>query len=155
MRRQGRRFASRRSGQLLEILWYALLAYLSVCVFFRKAYPAPPPPPGLTTTCKVLSVYDGDTVTCELRRTVRVRILGLDSPEIRTRDLEEKARGLAARDYLRSMIEGEEVILHIPAPRDGSDLSDLFTFGRVLGHLYFEDSLVSERMITGGHGEPR
>jgi len=59
--------------------------------------------------CKCVDVYDGDTVTVifEYRRQMikdRIRLWGIDTPEIRTRDQEEKKAGFEARDYLREQI---------------------------------------------------
>ena len=56
-----------------------------------------------------MDVYDGDTVTVifEYRRQMikdRIRLWGIDTPEIRTRDQEEKKAGFEARDYLREQI---------------------------------------------------
>ena len=56
-------------------------------------------------------VVDGDTidVTIDLGFSVwkkmRVRMEGINTPESRTRDLEEKKRGLAAKDRLKSILE--------------------------------------------------
>ena len=60
---------------------------------------------------KVDRVVDGDTidVTIDLGFSVwkkmRVRMEGINTPESRTRDLEEKKRGLAAKDRLKSILE--------------------------------------------------
>ena len=57
---------------------------------------------------EVLSVYDGDTVTLMIDQgmkhfaRVKVRLIGINTPEIRTKDLEEKERGYQAKDYLKS-----------------------------------------------------
>ena len=48
------------------------------------------PPLGLTAQCKVLDVYDGDTVTVEVRTIARVRLLDCWAPEVRTKDVAEK-----------------------------------------------------------------
>ena len=56
-------------------------------------------------------VVDGDTidVTIDLGfsvwKKIRVRMEGINTPESRTRDLEEKKRGLAAKDRLKSILE--------------------------------------------------
>ena len=55
---------------------------------------------------EVLSVYDGDTVTLMIDQgmkhfaRVKVRMVGINTPEIRTKDLDEKARGYEAKEYL-------------------------------------------------------
>ena len=104
---------------------------------------------------EVLSVYDGDTVTLMIDQgmkhfaRVKVRLVGINTPEIRTRDLEEKERGLQAKEYLRGMIEGKTVIVH--TVKKGK-------FGRWLGvlWLYQEDmeelgESLNDLMIKEGH----
>ena len=67
---------------------------------------------------EVLSVYDGDTVTLMIDQgmkhfaRVKIRMIGINTPEIRTTDLEEKKRGYEAKEYLKSRIEGKTVIVH-------------------------------------------
>ena len=57
--------------------------------------------------CKVVKVVDGDTVDVDIdlgfgvwMRDERVRVMGIDTPESRTRDLVEKKFGLAAKERL-------------------------------------------------------
>lgn len=71
---------------------------------------------GETKTAKVVSVYDGDTIKVVfpvLRKLYKFncRILGVDTPEIRTRDKKEKAFGLQVRDELRKKILNQVVTL--------------------------------------------
>ena len=79
---------------------------------------------------KVVSVYDGDTCTCvidlgfKLSVRVKVRLLGIDTPEVRTRDKEEKAKGLSTRDWLRERILDKDVL---PAP-EGEDKTNIKPF---------------------------
>lgn len=106
---------------------------------------------------KVLSVYDGDTVTLMIDQgmkhftRVKVRLVGINTPEIKTSDPEEKKLGIAARDYLRSRIEGKEIIIH--TEKKGK-------FGRWLGTIWdlIEDSeslgeSLNEEMIRMGHAK--
>ena len=65
---------------------------------------------------KITSVYDGDTVTGDVDLGFGIwifkqkfRLLGIDTPELRTKDEEEKKRGYAARDRLRELILGKTV----------------------------------------------
>ena len=58
--------------------------------------------------CKLLRVIDGDTVDVDIDlgfgvwlRKQRIRMYGIDTPESRTRDLEEKKYGLAAKEFLQ------------------------------------------------------
>ena len=65
-----------------------------------------------TYNIKLVRVIDGDTIDAEIDLGFdvsvkkRVRFLGVDTPESRTRDLEEKARGLAAKDRVKQLLEG-------------------------------------------------
>ena len=61
-------------------------------------------------------VIDGDTVDATIDlgfdtwKKTRIRFYGINTPESRTRDLEEKARGLAAKDRLKNILEGAKTI---------------------------------------------
>lgn len=64
---------------------------------------------------KVVSIYDGDSMRVDIDlgfkvslSNQRVRLLGIDTPELRG---EEREQGLIVRDYVRSLLNGEEVIL--------------------------------------------
>lgn len=106
------------------------------------------PQPGWVTRAKVVEVYDGDTVTVEIRKRIRVRLLNCWAPEIRTRDEAEKAKGIAARDHLKDLIDQKEVILSIPARRR---IGDSFSFDRALGRIYLDGKDVSQLMVESGH----
>ena len=66
---------------------------------------------------KVTRVVDGDTVDAlvdlgfDTWKKVRIRMVGLNAPESRTRDLEEKKKGLAAKDRLKELLKVESFIL--------------------------------------------
>jgi micrococcal nuclease len=72
----------------------------------------------------VLSVYDGDTITVALdlglsiKVRAKCRLLGIDTPEIRTKSAAEKKAAYTARDRVRGMILGETVLLHSVAKPD-------------------------------------
>ena len=90
----------------------------------------------------VLKVVDGDTVDVEidlgfdLIKKERVRLGGIDTPESRTRDLEEKKLGLQAKDYLKSLIMNADKLI-VRTEKDGK-------FGRMIGYLYMNpDATVS------------
>ena len=82
----------------------------------------------------------------------RVRIAGVDTPEKRTRDLEEKKLGIDAtnwlKDQLDSAISGEDDLV-IRTELDGG----FGKYGRLLGWLYIGDETVSinEKMIAEGY----
>ncbi len=66
--------------------------------------------------CKVVHIVDGDTVDIDIDlgfgvwlRDQRVRLYGIDTPESRTRDLEEKKYGLAAKEFLTKWLSSGTV----------------------------------------------
>ena len=82
----------------------------------------------------VKDVYDGDTVTVDISlgfhvtmTDIKVRLIGIDTPEIRTKDSEEKELGYKTRDWLRERILGKKVILHT---------KEKGKFGRWLGMIW-------------------
>ena len=107
---------------------------------------------------KINKVVDGETIDVtidlgfDLYKKERVRIAGVDTPEKRTRDLEEKALGLDAtawmKDKLTETIKGDEE-LSIRTELKGG----VGKYGRLLGWLYIGDAEVSlnEQMITEGY----
>jgi endonuclease YncB( thermonuclease family) len=107
---------------------------------------------------EVARVIDGDTIDVvidlgfDLYKKERVRIAGVDTPEKRTRDLEEKKLGIDAtnwlKDQLDSAISGEDDLV-IRTELDGG----FGKYGRLLGWLYIGDETVSinEKMIAEGY----
>ena len=103
-------------------------------------------------------VLDGDTIDVtidlgfDLYKKERVRIAGVDTPEKRTRDLEEKALGIDATNWLKDKLEetiaGDDE-LSIRTELKGG----VGKYGRLLGWLYIGDSDVSlnEQMIDEGY----
>ena len=68
--------------------------------------------------CKLIKVIDGDTIDIDIDlgfgvwlRNQRIRMFGIDTPESRTRDLEEKKYGLAAKAFLTGMLDDSDLIL--------------------------------------------
>ena len=107
---------------------------------------------------KINRVVDGDTIDVtidlgfDLYKIERVRVAGVDTPEKRTRNLEEKALGIDATGWLKAKLEetikGDEEHL-IRTELTGG----VGKYGRLLGWLYVGDSDVSlnEQMITEGY----
>ena len=87
-------------------------------------------------TINITRVIDGDTVDGEIdlgfdiSTKKRIRLLGINTPESRTRDKEEKKRGLAAKYRLEELIEQAETV-RLLAHGTGK-------YGRVLGELMIE-----------------
>tara|TARA_B100000287_G_scaffold23785_1_gene23255 strand:+ start:269 stop:688 length:420 start_codon:yes stop_codon:yes gene_type:complete len=108
---------------------------------------------------EINKVLDGDTIDVtidlgfDLYKKERVRIAGVDTPEKRTRDLEEKELGIDATNWLKKKLEdtiaGEGDELTIRTELHGG----VGKYGRLLGWLYInEDELsLNEQMITEGY----
>ena len=102
--------------------------------------------------CKVLRVVDGDTVDVDIdlgfgvwMHRERVRIMGIDTPESRTRDLVEKQFGLAAKEYVKSLMPvGSMQIIKTQKDKTGK-------FGRILGDFELEGGMFTEIMINNHH----
>lgn len=101
------------------------------------------------TKATVKSVYDGDTITVEIKHSIRVRMLDCWAAEVKGGTPEEKAKGIAARDFLRNQIpDGSEIILEIPFEEN---LSNSLTLNRVLGRIYKNGENLSQVMVNNGH----
>ena len=107
---------------------------------------------------EIVKVLDGDTIDViidlgfDLYKKERVRIAGVDTPEKRTRDLEEKALGQDATDWLKEQLDGAisgEDDLVIRTELKGG----VGKYGRLLGWLYIGDETesINERMIQQGY----
>ena len=103
-------------------------------------------------------VVDGDTIDVtidlgfDLYKKERVRVAGVDTPEKRTRDLDEKELGIDATNWMKEQLEGAI---------DGDDdlvirtelVGGMGKYGRLLGWLYIGDAEISlnEQMIEEGY----
>ena len=107
--------------------------------------------------CKILRVVDGDTVDVDIDlgfgvwlRNERVRMMGIDTPESRTRNLEEKKFGLAAKKFVKDrMPVGSSQVLKTEIDKSGEDKKG--KFGRILGDFLIEGKKLTEIMTTEGH----
>ena len=109
--------------------------YFSICV------------DGKVLEAKVISVYDGDSIkvifplngvlfrwSCGLN--------GVDTPEIRTRNLKEKEMGYKVRDLLRDKILNKVVTLNC---------GELDKYGRLLVDINYESENINHWLITNGY----
>jgi len=84
--------------------------------------------------CDVKRIVDGDTVDViidlgfSIFYSTRVRLYGIDTPESRTRNKDEKVRGLLSKDYLKEWLDQGGVIIRTYRDKKGK-------FGRVLGEM--------------------
>lgn len=108
---------------------------------------------------EVIKVVDGDTIDVNIDlgfgmsyNKQRVRLMGIDTPESRTKDLEEKVYGKAAKNYLKQLLASGNVSLIS---------HDKGKFGRILGELFVKDNeghpvfenqiSINEHMIINKH----
>ena len=101
--------------------------------------------------CKLVKVVDGDTIDVDIdlgfgvwMRNQRIRMHGIDTPESRTRDLEEKKYGLAAKEFLIKWTNAGG--LKLKTHKD-----DRGKFGRILGEIWCFDTNVNIKMIEEHH----
>ena len=107
---------------------------------------------------KIDKVLDGDTIDVtidlgfDLYKKERVRIAGVDTPEKRTRDLEEKELGIHATNWLKEKLEGaisgdDDLVIRTEL------VGGVGKYGRLLGWCYIGDAAVSlnEQMIEEGY----
>lgn len=101
----------------------------------------------------IISVYDGDTVTADIDlgfgvwlRKQKFRLIGIDTPEIRTRDLDEKKRGYEARDRLREIVLNKSIV--VKSYGKGK-------YGRWLVDILDKSGeSINQKLITEGHALP-
>lgn len=113
-----------------------------------------PLPTPYVYVAKVISVYDGDTITVDLdlgvyvhKTPISCRLAGIDTPEIRTKIAAEKEAAYAARDWLREKIEGRSILLH--------SLEEPDKYGRLLARIWCEETCgeecINDLLIAEGH----
>ena len=101
----------------------------------------------------VVKVVDGDTIDAMVDlgfgtwKKVRIRMHGINAPESRTRNLEEKKKGLAANARLIEMLEENEKHFILISHGVGK-------FGRCLGEIYIKghNTSLNKQLISEGHG---
>jgi micrococcal nuclease len=108
--------------------------------------------------CKVTRVVDGDTIDVnidlgfDIHHSARVRMMGIDTPESRTRNLAEKALGLASKARLKELLKGKKI--KIATSKEGKG-----KFGRVLADVITIDKDGNEtncnnQLCEEGHARP-
>ena len=106
--------------------------------------------------CKVVKIIDGDTVDVDIDlgfgvwlKKERIRMFGIDTPESRTRDLDEKKYGLMAKEFITKLLDDEGgIVLKTRKDAEGK-------YGRILGELWrttdFADKSINDYMIEKHH----
>tara|TARA_Y100000310_G_C19952753_1_gene477602 strand:- start:69 stop:479 length:411 start_codon:yes stop_codon:yes gene_type:complete len=103
--------------------------------------------------CKIVRVVDGDTVDVDIdlgfgtwMKKQRIRLYGIDTPESRTRDLEEKKYGIMAKEIVKKYLPlGSTQVLRTRKDKAGK-------YGRILGEFVVGDETLNEWMITNHYG---
>jgi len=102
----------------------------------------------------VIAVVDGDTIDVDIdlgfdiSLTKRVRLAGIDTPESRTKDKEEKVLGLEVKELLKKKLkEAKSIVIKTQLP-DSTE-----KYGRILGWIYLDGAelSVNEALIAGGY----
>lgn len=108
----------------------------------------------------IKKIIDGDTFDCimdlgfDVLLEARVRMMGIDTPESRTRDLEEKKFGLLAKEYLTEKLATENIIVTTEVDNEKGK------FGRILGWVWADDvnvnkQMIDENMAVAYHGQSK
>lgn len=102
----------------------------------------------------VLRVVDGDTIDADIdlgfdiSLTKRIRLAGIDTPESRTLDTNEKKFGLESKDWLKNRLQfAKDIIIKTELP-DSTE-----KYGRIIGHLFIngEEISLNNQMIEEGY----
>ncbi len=102
----------------------------------------------------VNKVVDGDTIDAaidlgfDISLEKRIRLAGVDTPESRTTDANEKKLGLESKEWLKKRVEGAKDILIKTELPDSTE-----KYGRIIGHLFInnESTSLNEQMIDEGY----
>ena len=103
---------------------------------------------------QITKVVDGDTIDADIdlgfdiSLTKRIRLAGVDTPESRTSDTNEKKYGLESKEWLKHKVESAKNILIKTELPDSTE-----KYGRIIGHLFVNDqeSSLNDQMITEGY----
>jgi endonuclease YncB( thermonuclease family) len=109
---------------------------------------------GLVKQCKIVKVYDGDTITANMHifgkfYQFNIRMYGYDTPEIRNNDPEEKRKAQIAQKFLSSLLLDELVYVKC---------GEFDKYGRLLGEVFLaknkieSEESVNKLMVLTGYG---
>jgi micrococcal nuclease len=103
---------------------------------------------------QILKVVDGDTIDADIdlgfdiSLTKRIRLAGVDTPESRTADVNEKKYGLESKEWLKHKVENAKNILIKTELPDSTE-----KYGRIIGHLFINDqeNSLNDQMVIEGY----
>jgi micrococcal nuclease len=98
--------------------------------------------------CKIVRVIDGDTTDVDIDlgfgvwlKKQRIRFYGVDTPESRTRDKEEKVYGMMAKKFVQDHLPlGSTQVLR-------THKDDVGKYGRILGEFIVNDTTLNQLLI--------
>ena len=95
----------------------------------------------------IISVYDGDTFRADIRglpdiigKNIAIRILGIDTPEIKGKCEEEKVVAIKARDFSRKALFNAKTIILKNLKRD--------KYFRLLADVYFDETDLADALLV-------
>ena len=94
-------------------------------------------------------VVDGDTIDCciDLGFGVsvfkRIRLIGINAPETRTKDKEEKLLGIITKEWLEDRLANMDIVIKTFKDSTGK-------YGRVLADIYINDVSINQEMLNLG-----
>ena len=103
---------------------------------------------------QILKVVDGDTIDAsidlgfDIALEKRIRLAGVDTPESRTADANEKKYGLQSKDWLKHRLEfAKDILIKTELP-DSTE-----KYGRIIGHLFInnEPTSLNDQMVVEGY----
>lgn len=101
--------------------------------------------------CEIVKVVDGDTIDCavslgfDVSVRQRIRLYGVDAPESRTRDLEQKKYGKASKRFVKDFLNSDYILLKT---------REKGKYGRYLGDFCVNDKWLCDEMVKAHHAVP-
>lgn len=106
--------------------------------------------------CHCLDVYDGDTITLKFKfgneyYKDKCRLYGINTPEIRTRDDEEKKNGYKSKEYLKSLIDDKDLYIYFHKKgKFGRPLITIYLNKKDAENNMYKDS-INQKLIDDGY----
>jgi micrococcal nuclease len=91
-----------------------------------------------TFDAKVISVHDGDTITVQTDSIRKIRLIGIDAPELK------QPYGIESKDYLNKILLGKTIKIE-------TDKKEYDLYGRLLGYVYLDGVLVNSQILKSGN----
>ena len=140
-----------KTPNILQIFVFAFFisSYIYLAIFYYSHRNTDFPQPKsnivaqpINSTEKVIRVIDGDTFVIE--GNLSVRLIGMDTPEMKNKNNKIDCFAQEAKNKLTSMISGKEVALV-------KDISETDRYGRLLRYVYLGDEMVNDTLVKEGY----